>query len=304
MATKRDYYDILGISKSASDAEIKSAYRKLARTHHPDVDKSPNAAEKFKEVSEAYQVLSDPQKKKNYDQFGHAAFDRNGGFGGSSAGQGNPFGGGWQQYSWSTGGGNQGFGGFEDPFDLFEQIFGAMGGSPFGGGFSRRLVYQMDLTFEEAIKGTEKEFEIETRNAKGEPTRKRMKIKIPAGVDNGTKMKFGEIDIVFRVPRHAQFLREGADIFSETTVSIPQLVLGDIIEVDTIEGRLKVKVPSGTQPGSLIRLKGKGIAKLGGSGKGDHFVRVNVEVPKSLTKEEKKLYEDLKDLKHKKKGWF
>ena len=298
MATKHDYYEILGISKGASDAEIKSAYRKLARKHHPDIDKSVGAAEKFKEISEAYQVLSDPQKKGAYDQFGHSAFDRSAGFG-----AGEPFGGGgWKTYTWSGGAGPNiqfDFGGFEDPFELFEQIFG--GGSPFGSAFRRRPTYSMDLKFDEAIHGVTKEIEVETR---------RMKIKVPAGVDNGTRIRFGEIDIIFHVSRHPEFIREGADIFSEITVSIPQLVLGDTFEVNTVGGKVKVRVPPGTQPGSLVRLKGKGIVYLGGSTHGDHYVRVNLEVPQNPSRQEKQLYEELYNLGNpsrgeaRKKGWF
>src|SRR3990167_8172043 len=267
MATKRDYYEILGVSKSASSEEIKSAYRKLARKHHPDIDKSAGADVRFKELGEAYQVLCDPQKKGAYDQFGHAAFDRSAGAGaGGLFGGGNPFGGGWQQYSWSTGGGNPNvqfdFGGFEDPFELFEQIFG--GG--FGAQMRRRPTYQLNLTFDEAIKGVTKEVEIESRNSQGRLTRQRIKIKVPAGVDNRTKMRFGEMDIVFNVGRNPEFLREGADIFSEITINIPQLVLGDTFEVNTVQGKMKVKVPHGTQPGSLVKLKGKGAPILQGSG--------------------------------------
>lgn len=308
MATKKDYYEVLGVNKTASDTEIKSAYRRLARQHHPDVDKSAGSAERFKELSEAYQVLSDPQKKKAYDQFGHSAFDRNAGFGG--AGAGGPFGqGGFKTYSWSSSEGSTGgpfagggFGGFEDPFDLFEQIFG-MSGSPFGGGFRRKPTYQLELSFDEAIKGVEKEVEVEVPDNQGRVQSKRMKIKIPAGVDNGTKMRFGDIDLVFHVSRDPEFIREGSDIFSEITISIPQLVLGDVFEVNTIHGKVKVKVPPGTEPGSLVRLKGKGAPNLRG-GKGDHFVRVNLEVPKNPSKEEKKLYEELKNINSKKKGWF
>ncbi|MBI2599705.1 DnaJ domain-containing protein [Candidatus Daviesbacteria bacterium] len=311
MATKRDYYEILGVSKSASADEIKSAYRRLARKHHPDIDKSAGAAERFKEIGEAYQALSDPQKKGAYDQFGHAAFDRGAGFGGGSpfGAGGNPFGGGFRTYSWSSGGGNPNvdfdFGGFEDPFDLFEQIFGGTG-SPFGQAFRRRPTYQMSISFDEAIHGVTKEIEIESRNAQGRIERKRMKIKVPAGMDNGTKMRFGDLDIVFQVNRHPQFLREGADIFSEITVSIPQLVLGDVFEVTTVWGKVKVKVPPGTQPGSLVKLKGKGAPRLGSAGHGDHFVRVNLEVPKNPSKQEKQLYEELYNLKSsdKKKDWF
>lgn len=307
MATKRDYYEILGVNKSASEAEIKSVYRKLARKHHPDIDKSAGASEKFKEISEAYQVLSDQQKKKTYDQFGHSAFTPGGGFGGQGSSSG------WQQYSWSSSGGGpfgsaQGgpnvqfdFGGFEDPFDLFEQIFG-MGG--FGQAYRRRLTYQLSITFNEAISGATKEVEIESRSQHGRLERKKMRIKVPAGVDNGTKMRFGDIDIVFQVSRHQQFLREGADIFSEITITIPQLVLGDIFEVETVQGAVKVKVPPGTQPGSLVKLKGKGAPRLDSSGHGDHYVRVNLEVPKNPTKQERELYEQLYNLGTKKKSWF
>ncbi|MBU0999885.1 DnaJ domain-containing protein [Patescibacteria group bacterium] len=302
---KRDYYEVLGVSKSASGQEIKSAYRKLARKHHPDIDKSAGAAETFKKVSEAYQVLSDVNKRKQYDQLGHAAFDRKAGAGNPFAG-GNPFGGGWQTYDWSSSGGNPNiqfdFGGFEDPFKLFEQIFG--GGSPFGQAFRRHPVYSLNLTFDEAIQGITKEVEIESRDPDGKLRRKRMKIKVPSGVDNGIKMRFGELDIVFNVGRSPEFIREGFDIFSEINVSIPQLVLGDIFEVNTVQGKMKVKVPSGTQPGSLVKLKGKGAPHLGRGGHGDHYVRVNLEVPQHPSKQEKQLYEELKNLSFKKKDWF
>lgn len=309
MATKRDYYEILSLSKSASDADIKSAYRRLARKHHPDIDKSAGAAEKFKELSEAYQVLSDSSKKKQYDQFGHDAFSTRGGPA-SGWGGGNPFGG---AYSWSSSGSNPfgnasggpnvqfDFGGFEDPFELFEQIFG--GGSPFGQSFRRRPTYQLNLTFDEAVHGVTKEVEVEQRNQQERITRKRMKIKVPAGVDNGTKMRFNDLDIVFGVNRHPEFLREGTNIFSEIKINIPQLVLGDVFEVGTVQGKVKVKVPPGTQPGSLVKLKGKGVPKLSG-GHGDHYVRVNLEVPKNPSKQEKQLYEELYNLSSKKKGWF
>ncbi len=300
MTTKRDYYEILGLNKNATEAEIKTAYRKLARQHHPDVDKSAGAAEKFKEISEAYQVLSDPGKRQTYDKLGHAAFEPGGGFG-----AGGPFGG-YQTYT-SSGGGPRvefNFGGFEDPFDLFEQIFGMGGfggqGNPFAGAYQRTPTYQMEITFNEAINGTTKEIEIPESNGKT----KHMTIKVPAGVDNGTRMRFEGIDLVFRVRRHPEFLREGADIFSEITLSIPQIVLGDVVEVKTIWGPVKLKVPAGTEPGSLIRIKDKGVARLRSSGKGDHFVRIRVNIPKKLSEEEKELFEKLSQLTSKKKGWF
>lgn len=289
---KRDYYQVLGVSKSASEIEIKSAYRKLARSHHPDVDKSPGAAEKFKEISEAYQVLSDPQKRKNYDTFGHSGPQNP--FGGA----GNPFtGSGFNRtYSWSSGGG-QDFAGFEDPFELFETIFG---GGGFNQSFRRRPVFQLELSFEESIHGVTKQVEIQDQSG----ARQKLTIKVPPGVGDGTRMRFGEVDIVFRVPNHRDFNREGADIFTDQTLSIPQIVLGDIIQVKTIWGEVKLKVPAGTQPGSLVRIKGQGAPKLSTSGRGDHYVRINLDVPKKLTTSEKKLYEELMNLKTHKKGWF
>lgn len=300
---KKDFYELLGISKSATEVEIKSAYRRLARKHHPDVDKSAGAADRFKEISEAYQVLSDPQKRKTYDQFGSAAFE------GGGAGAGGPFGGGFNPfgqgfgYSWSTNGG-QGQG-FADPFDLFEQIFGMSGfGAEFSKGFRRRQTYQMDLTFEEAIHGVSKEVEVErVEGNHNQIKREKMTIKIPAGVDEGTKMRFGDVDIVFRVRPHHEFQRDGSDIFTEISLGVPQAVLGDTIDVNTIHGKVKLKIPPGTQPGSLIRIKDQGVPTLRGK-TGDHYIRVKVVIPKNVTGKEKELYEQLAQTKGKKKGWF
>jgi len=303
MATKKDFYEVLGLKKTATEAEIKSAYRKLARAHHPDVDKTAGAEGRFKEISEAYQVLSDPQKKKTYDQFGSSAFEPGAGGGNPYGGaQGNPFGGGGFYYDFSSGGGRgaQDFGGFEDPFSLFEQIFG-MGGM---GGFSGRAqrqnpTYQLEIDFEDAIHGATKHVQIPGENGR----KKELTIKVPAGVDNGTRMRFEDVDIVFRLRRHPDFLREGFDIFSDIILTVPQLVLGDIAEVKTVWGKVKLKIPAGSEPGSLIRIKDQGMPNLRGNGRGDHFVRIKLEVPKKLSPEEKDLYEKLLKLKPK-KSWF
>lgn len=314
---KKDYYSILGVSKNASEAEVKSAYRRLARKHHPDVDKSPGAESRFKEIGEAYQVLSDLNKRRTYDQFGSSAFAPGGGFGGQGSpfsggfnpfgsAQGGPFGQGGFSYTWSSGGaGGQGAEGFIDPFDLFEQIFGMSGfGAEFAKGFRRRQTFQMDLSFDEAVHGVTKEVEIQrVEGNQNKVNRERMSIKVPAGVDEGTRMRFGDVDIIFRVKRHPEFIREGSDIFTESSLSIPQVVLGDTVEVSTVHGKVKLKIPPSTQPGSLIRIKGKGVPTLRG-GSGDHYVRIKVEVPKSVSGREKALYEELIELKGKKKGWF
>jgi molecular chaperone DnaJ len=303
MSTKKDFYEVLGISKNSTEVEIKSAYRKLARQHHPDVDKSAGAAEKFKELSEAYQVLADPQKRQTYDQFGAAAFE--GGAAGGNQGYpgGNPFGNGGFSYSWSSNG--QAGQGFADPFDLFEQIFG-MGGfaQEFAQGFRRRQTYQMTLSFDEAVHGVAKEVEIErVEGNHNQVKREKMTIKVPAGVDEGTRMRFGDVDIVFRVKPDKEFERQGSDIYSEAIISVPQAVLGDVIEVKTVNGKVNLKVPPGTQPDVLIRIKDEGVLTLRGKA-GDHYVRIKIEIPKSVSGKEKELYEEIFDTKNKKKSWF
>jgi len=313
---KKDFYEILGVSKNATEQEIKSAYRKMARKHHPDVDKSEGSADKFKEISEAYQVVSDPAKRKNYDQFGHAAFEQGNPFGGGGAGPGaggfNPFGTGGFSYSWSQGegGGQQqgnpfGGGGFSDPFDLFEQIFGGGLGGEFARGFRRRQTYRMELTFDESVHGTQKTVEVErVEGNENKRVREKMNIRIPSGVDEGTRMRFGDVDIVFHIRASNDFQREGSDIFTEAKLSVPEAVLGTMIDVKTIHGKVKVRVPAGTQSGTLVKIKDKGVFSLKGK-PGDHYVRVVVQIPVKISAEEKQLYELLLGSKDpKKKSWF
>lgn len=298
-----DYYDLLGVTKTASDTEIKRAYRKQALQWHPDRNKNPQANEKFKEINKAYEVLSDPKKKQAYDQFGEAAFATGGGF----SGQG-PFGGGAQSggygpftYTYTTNGNGGGspfegvdFGGFSDPFEIFEQYFG--GGSPFGrSSGKRRQVYQLTIDFMEAVKGVEKTVQINNQS---------QNIKIPAGVDNGSRIRFNDYDIVIEVQPDSRFKREDYDLVTDVEVSFSQAILGDAITVPTIDGPLNLKIQPGTQPGTVIRLRGKGVPHVRGSGRGDQYVRVKVTVPTRLNSRQRQLLEEFEEEGKKKKSWF
>jgi DnaJ-class molecular chaperone len=289
-----DYYQILGISKNATAADIKKAYRKLALEYHPDRNKGKEAEEKFKEVNKAYEVLSDPGKRQTYDQFGAAAFEQ-----GGPTGQG-PFGGFGQQggqygpftYTYTTSGGAQGFdfGGFSDPFEIFEQFFG--GASPFGRA-QRRTTYSLTISFMEAVKGVAKRVHLGN---------KIQTIKIPAGVDDGSRIRFGDYDVIIDVTPDRRFRRQGYDVISEEEITFPQAALGDTIEVETVQGAVKIRIPSGTQSETLIRLRGKGVKMLRGSGYGDHYVRIKVTIPKNLSSHQKELLKEFDS--SKKHGWF
>lgn len=286
MPPKRDYYDVLGVAKNASKDEIKGAYRKLALKYHPDRNKSSDATEKFKEINEAYEILSDQKKKEKYDQFGHAAFGQGappGGFG-----QGFP-GGGTRTYRQgpftytytTTGGGQPGFGGFSDPFEIFEQFFG--GGMPFRQGPQVRR-YGLSLSFMEAAKGCEKEVVIEG---------KKRKLKIPAGVDDGSRIRFGDFYITLDVKPDKTFQRDEADIFVNHEISLQLAILGGTTEVKTLDGEVKLKIRAGTQGGTMVRLRGKGIKRLRGYGSGDQYVRLQVKIPGRLTRAQKELIKKL-----------
>lgn len=364
--TKKDFYQILGLTKSASADEIKKAYRTLARKHHPDVDKSAGAAERFKEVSEAYQVLSDPEKRKAYDQFGHAAFDRNAGAG---AGAGNPFGGGYRTYSYGTGGQgfNFDFGGFDDPFSVFEQFFGGSARSQRARNRGEDLHYELTIEFRDAIfgvnkavsiakevtcpicdgTGAEKDSKVSTcpdcqgtgqvrrvvnsilgqiataavcptcrgsgkkiekpcHKCHGAGTTKestRQEISIPAGVDDGDTVRFqgsgdagkngqpaGDLYLTIRVLRDRQFARRGDNIYSVHSIDPATAVLGGTLTVTTLTGTAELKIPSGTQPGTEFRLRGYGVPN-----RGDLYVTVNVKIPTKLSRDEKKLWEELNE---------
>ncbi len=269
---KRDYYEILGVNKTATAEELKKAYRKLALEWHPDRNKSPEAEAKFKQLNEAYEVVGNPEKRKTYDQFGHSAFQP-----GATPNQ-NPF-----TYTYSSGGGNPfegfDFGGFSDPFDIFAEFFG--GASP----FSRRSAkphYSIRITFLEAAKGTEKNVEIDG---------KKHTIKIPSGSDDGTQLRFSDFDVSVRVTPDPNFKRDEQDVYLDVQIPFTTAILGATLEVPTIWGNVKVKIKPGTQPGSMLRLSGQGIPRLRGGGKGDQYLRFIVNLPEKINKKQKELLE-------------
>ncbi len=300
-----DYYQVLGVNKSATDAELKAAYRKKALEWHPDRNRSSGATEKFKEINEAYEVLSNPQKRQTYDQVGPEAF-KQGNMNGAAGG--NPFAGGFQgqqqgpfTYTYRSSGSQNpfegmDFGGFSDPFEIFEQFFGASYGGMRGGSNQRRAHYQLTISFMEAVKGAEKTVNI------GNKTRT---IKIPSGVDTGSRVRFPDFDLTIQVEQDKVFQRVGDDIYVDVKVPISLAVLGGVIEAPTIDGKISLRVPAGTQPGSMIRIRGQGVPHVNGRGAGSQYVRIAIDVPTKLTNDQKKLFEELqKSYDPKKTGWF
>jgi DnaJ-class molecular chaperone len=287
MASK-DYYEVLGVSKSASPEELKKAYRKLAMEFHPDRNKSKEAESKFKEINSAYEVLSDPQKKQTYDSVGHTAYE------GGGAGAGGPFGGQGGQYgpftySYNTSGSPFEGTGFSDPFDIFEQFFG--GASPFG---RRKPAYSLRIEFMDAVKGTEKKVTLDGKSKT---------IKVPEGVQTGSRIRFDDFDVVIDVASHPKFHREGYDIVTIEKISMILATVGGTHEVETVNGKVNLKIPAGTQPEAVIRIKGKGIKHVQKSLYGDHFVKISVQIPTKLTSKQKELLEEFEKESSKKK-WF
>lgn len=352
MAEKRDFYEVLGVKKGVSEDELKKAYRKLAKENHPDLHPGDKECEaRFKEINEAYEVLSDPDKRAKYDQFGHAAFDPSQGFGG---------GGGF--------GGFEGFGGFGD---IFSDIFG--GGFGFGGGGGRNpnaprkgdnLRATVNIKFEEAAFGVKKDVFVskieqcpdckgtgcaegttaevcpdckgtgtvmstkrtpfgmvqsseqcpkckgrgkiihspcKTCRSMGSVRRQhKVSVSIPAGIDDGQTISLkgqgnaglnggpaGDLLITVLVQPHARFERDGASILLDQEISFAQAALGAEVEVPTLDGKVKLNIPEGTQSGTTFRLKGKGVPFLRNGGRGDQFVTVNVAVPRGMTSTQK-----------------
>ncbi len=319
----KDYYATLGVPRTADAAEIKTAYRKLARKHHPDVNPNDPAAEaRFKEVSEAHDVLGDPEKRKLYDQFGpqweqvHQGgvhYEPSGGTGfGGEAGHGFDFG------TMFGGGHSGGGGGFESLFEGF--LGGGRGGrSPFGGADAsapREHEATIEVPLEEIDAGTTRVLTYQTldgQNLRGQvatvPTTKRLEVKIPAGIADGKKLRFpgkgaagangkgGDLFVGVKWARHPRFTPKDGALEVEVPVSFTTAALGGEIEVPTLRGTVKMKVPAGSQSGRVHRLKGQGIA-TSATARGDLLARLKITVPASLTDEQRELFERLRDLEH------
>lgn len=299
---KKDFYSVLGVSRSASADEIKKAYRKLAMKYHPD--KNPGdkkAEEQFKEATEAYETLSDTKKREMYDQFGFAGAGAGAGFGGAG---GPGFGGGF-------GGFQQGFGGNNENFqDIFGDIFGDVFGGNQGFRQSRKargadLRYTLNITFEESALGTEKTISF-IRQKNGKEDTARLAVKVPAGVKQGQRLKLngegdggpnggssGDLYVIINVQDHLLFKREEDDVVVDIPVSYVDAILGSEIEVPTLTGRVALKVPPGSHSGQVFRLKGKGFPKSGGFGSGDMLVRILVDTPNNLNARQKELVQEL-----------
>ena len=354
---KEDYYELLGVGRGAGDDELKKAYRKKAVQFHPDKNPGDKAAEeKFKKISEAYEVLKDPDKRAAYDRYGHAAFE------GPGAGHGP--------------GNMSGAGGFHDPFDIFREVFGQRGGGGifdemFGGGGrdsgrdGADLRYDLEITLEEAARGVEKEISIRKLVAcehcsgsgaepgskrtmcptcrgagqvrrsggiivftqtcptcggagskidrpcavcKGEgrvPKTAQINLRIPAGVDTGSRLRSsrsgeagaaggtpGDLYVVLTVKEHELFERQGDDLFCEIPIKFTLAAMGGTIQVPTLFGKATLKIPAGTQSGTTFRLRDKGMPSCRGGRQGDQLVRFHVEVPSSLTAEQRRLLEE------------
>ncbi len=289
-----DYYKTLGIDKKASADEIKKAFRKLAVKYHPDRNPGDKSAEdKFKEINEAYAVLSDPQKKEQYDTYGSTGFH--------------------QQYSQEDIFRNFDFGGtFKDMGmgggdDIFSRLFGGGGFGRRGGGFRSApqkggdLELETDVSFRDAALGAEKVIAFRRSG-----TREELKVKIPAGVDNGSKIRItgkgsaggqgapaGDLYLIIRVLPDPVFTRDGGDLFVERQIPFSAACLGTSLDVPTLDGDKRIKVPAGIQPGTKIRLKGCGIKALSSNSKGDLYVKISVHVPEALNGEQKRMIEEL-----------
>jgi molecular chaperone DnaJ len=296
--SKKDYYAVLGVPRSASEDEIKKSYRKMAMKFHPDKNPGNKKAEDtFKEVSEAYEVLSDPKKREMYDQFGFAG----GGGSGHGGFSGGPGMGGF-------GGGPGGFGQNEDVFaDLFGDIFGGRGPGRARKSRGADLRYTLNIAFEDAATGCEKVISF-IRQRSGRDENAKLSVKVPAGVKQGQRLKLaqegdgspgpgagsaGDLYVIVNVQDHPLFKREEDDVILDVPISYIDAILGSTAEIPTLTGKVALKIPPGTHSGQVFRLKNKGFPKVGGFGSGDMLVRTQVDTPASISGRQKELFEEL-----------
>src|SRR6266568_2606003 len=348
---KPDYYDVLGVPRNASKDDIKGSYRKLALQYHPDRNKAPEATEKFKEISEAYAILSDDEKRKQYDQFGREGI--------------------YQKYNTEDIFRDMGFGTFGGGFSSFvERILGGLGGfesyaNPSGPSRGEDLVYDLQISFDEVAHGATREIEFsrlaeckECNGSGAQPgssrktcstchgrgqvqtvrragfaqlvqittcpkcrgegsiidkpckncggsglsrTKTKLQVKVPPGADEGQNLRIrgegnaaqggrsGDLYVRIRLKPHAEFKRDGDNILYETKVSFPKAALGGELQIPSIDGKAQLKIPAGTRPGTVFRLEGKGFPRVGGWGRGDELVRIDVEIPRDLSRRQREL---------------
>jgi curved DNA-binding protein len=309
----RDYYETLGVPKTATDDEIKSAFRKLARKHHPDVAKDKKSAEeKFKQINEAYEVLGDPEKRKKYDQLG-ADWNQPGGFQPPPGWGAQQPGGGFRQWSSGNGGVEFEFGGTGFS-DFFEAFFGGGRGRSASGGFGQRqagaergndVEADIMVTLEEALRGSTRTVSLRRTGSKKVEN---YQVKIPRGVHEGQRIRLagqgeagerggqsGDLFLQVRLARHPDFSVEGTDLIHEVKIAPWQAVLGTELKVPTPDGDVRLKVPPGTRGGQRFRLRGRGLPTSAGA-RGDLYVDVQINVPKKITERERELWRELAKL--------
>ena len=296
----KDYYEILGVSRNATEKEIRQAYRKLARKYHPDVNPGNKEAEKkFKEIQRAYEVLNDKEKRAKYDRFGERweYAEQGRGFDPSAAQQ--DFGGIHFEY----GGGAEG----ADLSDIFERFFGNMGGVRRSGQARRPrkgqdLEHAVDVTLEEAYHGSQRVLQMQSPDGR----MKRIEVKIPPGVKDGSRIRVageggpglaggtpGDLYLIVSVRPHPSFDRKGDDLYTEVPVPLTTAMLGGEVQVSTLKGKIALRIPAETQNGRTFRLAGQGMPRLGAGGSGDLFAKVKVVLPTQLSPREKALFEEL-----------
>jgi DnaJ-class molecular chaperone len=266
---KRDYYEVLGVDRNATDADIKRAFRELARLHHPDVN-PVDAGEQFREINEAYAVLSDREQRARYDRWGHA---------------------------------DQGGSGLGAVVDAAQEMINDVLRRRRGKQKGRDLRYTLEVTFEEAAFGASKTIEVAIDGAKRD-----IVVVVPPGTNNGSVKQFrgegepgkggaaaGDLHVMMRVAEHAMFRRDGLDVHSDETISFTQAALGAVLDLATLDGPIKMRIPEGTQPGRVFRIRGRGIPQAAGKNapRGDHLFHIQVEVPTELTPRQKQLIEEL-----------